>query len=93
MTYTVFIEEMSRYQSEDGRYKHGEFETYESAVAACMKIVDEFLEKSLEGDMGAADLFRAWSLFGEDPYIVPDQDPGFSAMDYARSRCGEILSK
>ena len=93
MTFTVFIEEMSKYQSEEGRYRHGEFDTYEEAVEACKRIVDEFLASCLVNKTAPEELFRTWSMFGEDPYIVPDQEPGFSAMDYVKKRCQELITK
>ena len=42
--------------------------------------------------MTADQLYRAYTMFGEDPWIsdTPDGTPRFSAWDYARRRTAEI---
>jgi hypothetical protein len=42
--------------------------------------------------MSAEALFRAYTMFGEDPVIDALGPDGkrFSAWDYARQRCGEL---
>ena len=46
--YTVMVDENFHYMDEEHRYKYGEFSTYEKAVAACKKIVDEELRDMLK---------------------------------------------
>ena len=40
--------------------------------------------------MTAEALFKSYSMFGEDPFVVPDV--GFSAWDYAKRRCAELAA-
>ncbi|RQH12687.1 hypothetical protein [Bradyrhizobium sp. RP6] len=94
MRYQVLIDDNFHYQDESERVKHGVFATPEEAVAACRSIVDEYLTDAFKPGMTADALFESYTLFGEDPFIVPD-GPGdatikFSAWDYARQRCAEI---
>ncbi len=37
------LDDNFHYMDEEHRYKYGEFSTYEKAVAACKKVVDEEL--------------------------------------------------
>ena len=41
--YTVYVDDKFHYMDEDERYKLGEFEDCAAAIAACRRIVDEFL--------------------------------------------------
>lgn len=41
MAYTVFVDENGRYRDESARYQHGVFASYDEAVAACHRVVDE----------------------------------------------------
>ena len=43
--YTVYVNDNARYMDESARYKLGEFADCESAIAACKRIVDEFLDR------------------------------------------------
>ena len=91
--YTVLVDENSHEQDETERYEHGTFATYDEAVAACQRIVDEFLALQYRPGMAADDLYRLYTMFGEDPFIRsdgPDGDPRssiFSAWEYAQLRC------
>src|SRR5689334_17588332 len=89
--YCVLVDENSYYMDESERYEHGTFASYDEAVAACQRIVDEFLARECRPGMPAADLYRLYTTFGEDPFISPER-PGFrfSAWEYARLRC-ELL--
>lgn len=89
--WTVYVDDNFHYMDEGERYALGSFDCYESAVLACQKIVDEFLENN-SAETGDK-LFESYVKFGEDPWITgpnetPDQ-PVFSARDYARQRCNE----
>jgi hypothetical protein len=89
--YTVLVDENGHYLDERERYEHGTFDSYDEAVAACHKIVDDFLAGEYKPGMAATDLYRLYMTFGEDPFISPER-PGcrFSAWEYARLRC-ELL--
>jgi hypothetical protein len=82
--YTVFVDDNFHYMDESERYKLGEFDDCAAAVAACKRIVDEFLQSNSSGH---DDLMATYCMFGEDPFILTDDpDCKFSARDYARER-------
>ena len=90
--YIVYVNDNFHYMDESERYKLGEFDDCQSAVAACKRIVDEFLEKT--ASVSADDLFEQYTTFGEDPWISSsDADCKFSAWTYARERCRELSRK
>lgn len=93
MKYEVYVDDNFHFMDEDERYKLGDFNSCEEAVAACKKIVDEFLELGYKPGMSARELFVGYRDFGEDPFIQ-SEDPicRFSAWDYARIRCEEICA-
>jgi hypothetical protein len=76
---------------ESERYAHGEYDSCESAIDACRRIVDEFF---LSYDLESATpeyLVQQYALFGEDPFIVStDAGCSFSAREYASRRCREL---
>ncbi|PJG53072.1 hypothetical protein CVM73_22075 [Bradyrhizobium forestalis] len=96
MGYQVLIDDNFHYQDESERVKHGVFGTPEEAIAACRSIVDEYLIDAFKPGMTADALFESYTLFGEDPFIIPDNPADasakFSAWDYARQRCSEIAA-
>jgi hypothetical protein len=82
--YTVYVDDNYHYMDESERYKLGEFDDCQSAIAACKEIVDEFLR---ENHGKCDDVLATYLMFGEDPFIVTDDpDCKFSARDYARER-------
>jgi hypothetical protein len=92
MKYEVFVDDNFHHADEEERYKLGEFETCEAAVAACKAIVEEYLSGDHTYET-ADDLYRSYTLFGEDPWIASDDgDCHFSAWDYAETRCAELRS-
>ena len=90
--YTVFVDDNFHYMDESERYKLGEFDDCKSAIAACKRVVDEFLTGCGEGKT-AAELIEQYVFFGEDPWIKSD-DPEcrFSAREYVRERVKEMGS-
>lgn len=91
MRYTVYVDNNYYYMDESYRYSLGEFDCCESAVAACKKVVDDFLLPSWRPGITPEELFRYYSTNGEDPFIISDdKDCNFSAFDYARRRCRAI---
>jgi hypothetical protein len=86
----VFVDDHFHYQDENERYEHGEFDNPDEAVAVCKQIVDDCLEHMLKPGMTAAALFDQYAMFGEDPFVIPDN--AFSAWDYAKERC-EVLTQ
>jgi len=90
MKYEVFVDDNFHYMDEDERYKLGEFDTEEEAVAACKEIVDKFLLFNYKPGMTAEELYSHYTDFGEDPFVRPGS---FSAWTYAKERCPEICRK
>jgi len=95
-TFVVYVDDNFHYMDEEERYKGGEFNTYEEALEFCKKIVDEFLDDShaKTPKISEQELFKAYTSFGEDPFISPttSDTPRFSAWDYARERCRVLCS-
>jgi hypothetical protein len=75
--------------------------TAEEAVAACRKIVDDWLESSYEPGMTAEKLYELYVSFGEDPFIVPTdyanavdkESRSFGAWEYAKERAKLLCVK
>jgi hypothetical protein len=92
--YKVLIDENFHYMDKDHRYEHGTFDTAEQAIKACHTIVDSALQDIYAPGMSAAVLFTRYTLFGEDPFIVPldrtAPSADFSAWDYAKAQ-SEII--
>jgi hypothetical protein len=94
MKYTVFVDDNFHYTDEAERYTLGEFDTAQEAVAAAKRIIDEFLDPAHEPWMTAEELYQGYTMFGEDPFIVPDDPTGhFSAWNYAKERCAMLERK
>ena len=89
--YEVFVDDNFHYMDTKERHELGVFPTVEEAVAACQRIVDSDLEKWAQRDITAKELYELYVMFGEDPFIIPN-DGGFSAWDYARAR-SQVLAK
>ncbi len=93
MTFTVYIDDNFNHGDEDERYILGEYESYEDAVAACKKAVEINLLELYQAGMTPAALYRAYTSFGEDPFIMPSVgNDGFSAWNYAQDHCAEICA-
>jgi hypothetical protein len=92
--YTVFVDDNFHYMDESERYKLGEFDDCQSAVAACKRIVEEFLA-GCDQDNTAEQIYHQYVTFGEDPWISSEDDREcrFSAWDYARQRSAELARK
>jgi hypothetical protein len=94
MKYVVRVDENSHYMDESERYTLGEFEDAESALAAAKKAVDDDLDSLYGAGMTAEQLYRQYTSFGRDPFIVSvDGSCRFSAWDYAAQRCREICGR
>ena len=89
--YTVFVDDNARSQDESARYQLAEFDTYEAAVAACRKIVEEFFQDCQPGQQSYEKLWEHYTMFGEDPFIIGgDKKQPFSAWDYAKELCRQL---
>ncbi len=88
--YSVYVDDNFHYMDEGERYKLGTYETCGEAVAACMKIVDDFLLEGYGEGKPHGQLIEEYLFYGEDPFIVSsDKKCFFSARDYASRRCNE----
>jgi len=72
--YEAYVDDNFHFMDENERYKLGDFGTCEEAIAACMKIVDEFLEEGYEKGMSFKELYEGYIGFGEDPFIISDDE-------------------
>lgn len=91
-TQTVYVDDNFHYMDEDERYCLGTFDSLDEAVAACRKIVDQFLQNNSAET--AEELYQSYVMFGEDPWIAGQHSgsdaPAFSARKYAQKRCKEL---
>ena len=88
--YVVYVDDNFHSGDEEERYRLGEFETKEEALAACKQKVDEYFERIERGKYSFKELWEGYMLYGEDPFISNDDDKErFSAWQYARQRCLE----
>ena len=93
MIYKVIVADNARYMDRDAHHAHGEFASLEAAIAACKRIVDDYLASAYEPGMTPEALYSSYTSFGEDPFIVSASPGTFSAWDYARARCREICGR
>jgi hypothetical protein len=91
--YKVLVDDNFHYMDESERCSSGEFETYADAVRHCQRIVDAFLQHNYRPGMAAEELYKQYTSFGDDPFIVPPAEPRFSAWAYAKQRCQELCAK
>lgn len=92
--YTVKVADNFHYQDESETYTYGNFETYEDAVAACRDIVDRCLADHYEPGMTPDRLYRQYTMFGDEPFIVPANPQNrFSAWEYAKERAAAICRR
>jgi hypothetical protein len=91
MSYKVLVDDNAHYMDESARYTLGEFASAAEALAAARAVVEDDLKELYRPGMSAAELFRHYTTFGRDPFIVSnDPDCTFSAWDYARTRSQEL---
>jgi hypothetical protein len=88
--YVVYVDDNFHYMDESERYCAGEFDIPEDAITKCIEIVESSLEGSAKIENNADALYRSYTMFGDDPFIIGSTSVVFSAWDYARKRCKEI---
>jgi len=94
MSYKVIVADNFHYQDREEEYLAGTFEVSYKALVEARRIVDISLTNAFRPGMTAEALYEAYTMFGEDPYIVPINgapDVSFSAWDYARWKAPEII--
>ena len=93
MKYTVYVDDNFHMGDEEERYKLGEFNSCEEAIAACKAIINEFMNQGYKEGMSFKELWEGYMMFGEDPFIISnDSQCKFSAWAYAKQRCVELCS-
>lgn len=93
MSFKVYVDDNFHYQDTSARYLQGEYESWETAVAACRLIVDQYLAAAFKAGMSAAELYASYVAFGADPFITPTAaGVSFSAWRYAQQRCAEMCA-
>jgi hypothetical protein len=92
MSYRVLVDDNFHYIDEAERYELGVFASLDEARSAAQALVDAYLLSAHQPGMTAQALFKSYTAFGEDPFIVaPDQEGvAFSAWEYAKRRCDDI---
>jgi hypothetical protein len=94
--YHLRVYDNFHYGDESEAYDHGSYPTYEAAMIAAKAIVDEFFVSNWKPGIKPDDLLSQYSLYGEDPVILPNE-PGeqerFSARKYAEGSVAEICRK
>lgn len=89
--FRVIARENFHYMDDTERYHHGEFDSCAAAIAACEKLVDDYLLSAYKPGMTVQELWASYTTFGDDPFIVTGDDScSFSAWDYARKRCAML---
>jgi len=89
--FSVYIDDNFHYMDESERYKYGDYETYEEAVAVCKAMLDDCLPSTCGDGDTAEKLYEGYVIFGEDPFVVPTpENRSFSAWNYVKQRCNEI---
>jgi hypothetical protein len=82
MPFDVYIDDNFHYMDESERVHRGSFETYEEALAAARRIVEESVRENWAAGRSGEEIYRRYQMFGDDPFIIPGR--GFSAWSYAR---------
>jgi hypothetical protein len=95
--YRVIVDDNYHYMDEDARWELGEYATFEEAVAASKKMVEDFFAETEPGQT-AKQLYDGYVMYGDDPWIVAvggaDQPPKrFSARSYAKEYAERICRK
>ncbi len=89
MKYRLMVASNSRYM--DGSpYSAGEYESLDKAIETAKRMVDRSLVEFATRGRTGEELYEYYCLFGDDPYIIGGDEAGFSAWQYAKSRCSEF---
>lgn len=72
--FELFVDDNCHHMDDDERYLHGTYDTYEEAVAATKKIIDNCLAGVDHTGMTSEQLYSGWAHYGDNPFIVGDLD-------------------
>ena len=91
--FKVRVADNFHYIDPDEVYTHGDFSTWEDAVAAAKRIVDSCLAEYFREGMTPDALFSMYTSFGDDPYNDPAPlGKKFCGWDYAKERRSALCS-
>jgi hypothetical protein len=95
--YRVMVDDNFEYMDEDARWELGEYATFEEAVAASKKMVEDFFSDAEPGQT-AKQLYDGYVMFGDDPWIIEfggaeQAAKRFSAWDYAKEHAKRLGQK
>jgi hypothetical protein len=87
--FTVRVADNFHYMDESETYTQGSYATYAEAVNVAAQIVCASLLEFAKSGMSGDELFRLYTSFGADPFIVGSgpEDAPFSAWEYAKRTC------
>lgn len=93
MKFHLRIFENDHHWDEASSHDHGIYETYEDAVIAAKKIVEEFFVGECYSGRTVGDLMASFAMYGEEPVVFPDEPKNgirFSPHNYAEEYVNEI---
>jgi hypothetical protein len=93
--YKILIDDNFHPMDETERSEHGVFDTSAEAVAVCRRIVEDSLRHLRREGMTAAELYEAYTTFGDDPFVVcigGYERVEFSAWSHAEQRCEALVT-
>jgi len=94
MRYQVYVDDNYHYMDQSYRYKLGSYWTFNGAVKASKKIVDEFLVKNRDKCKSHDELFASYCMYGEDPFIMAKSaNLEFSSRTYAENKCKKLYEE
>ena len=67
--YLVYVDDNFHSGDESERYKLGEYETREEALAACKGKVEEYFERIPKGKYSFKELWDGYMMYGEDASV------------------------
>lgn len=89
IVYEVYVDDNFHFMDEDERYKKGEYETEDEAIAVMKAIVDECIIPAYNANptVSAESLYNGYTMFGDDPFCPMSR---FSSWDYAKELCNDL---
>jgi hypothetical protein len=95
--FVVYCADNFHYEDADEVFRQGAYPSFDAALAACKRMVDQDLRDALKPGVlrrpAADELYEYYMAFGVDPFIEgPCNDRSFSAWAYAKARCAEMFA-
>jgi len=93
MKFHLKIFDNNHHWDEASSFDHGNYETYEDAIIAAKKIIEEFFVGECYSGRTVGDLMASFAMYGEEPVVLPDEPPNgknFSPRNYAEEYVNQI---